>query len=150
MTISAPHVLIAAGSRPTIPPIAGLVETGFHTSDSIMRLADLPKRLGIIGGGFIAAEMGHVFSSLGSHVTMVARSTGLLRAFDDEIAQRFTDVFGEPCRPPPRAGADGGAQRGRWHRDRGRRRRRSSSTNCSWRPGASRTAICVDADAGGI
>ncbi len=93
-TISAPHVLIAAGSRPTIPPIPGLEETGFHTSDSIMRLAELPKRLGIIGGGFIAAEMGHVFSSLGSHVTMVARSTGLLRAFDDEIAQRFTDVFG--------------------------------------------------------
>ena len=59
-----------------------------------MRLADLPKRLGIIGGGFIAAEMGHVFAALGSDVTMVARSTGLLRGFDEEIAQRFTEVFG--------------------------------------------------------
>ncbi|MET0910065.1 MAG: mycothione reductase [Ilumatobacteraceae bacterium] len=93
-TISAPQVLIAAGSRPTIPPIPGLEETGFHTSDSIMRLAELPERLGIIGGGFIAAEMGHVFSALGSDVTLVARSNGLLRGFDEEVAQRFTDVFG--------------------------------------------------------
>ena len=92
-TITAPRVLIAAGSRPTIPPIPGLDEAGFHTSDSIMRLAALPKRLGIIGGGFIAAEMGHVFSALGSDVTLVARSAGLLRGFDADIAQRFTDVF---------------------------------------------------------
>ena len=92
-TITAPRVLIAAGSRPTIPPIAGLDQTGFHTSDSIMRLAELPRRLGIIGGGFIAAEMGHVFSALGSDVTLVARSAGLLRGFDADIAQRFTDVF---------------------------------------------------------
>ena len=42
-TITAPHVLVAAGSRPTIPPIAGLNECGFHTSDSIMRLAELPE-----------------------------------------------------------------------------------------------------------
>jgi mycothione reductase len=93
-TIAAPHVLIAAGSRPTIPPIPGLVETGFHTSDSIMRLDEIPKRLGIIGGGFIAAEMGHVFSALGSEVTLFARSNGLLRRFDAEIAQRFTELFG--------------------------------------------------------
>lgn len=93
--ISAPNVLLAAGARPVVPPIAGLVETGFHTSDSIMRLPDLPARLGIIGGGFIAVEMGHVFSALGSHVTLVNRTNALLRAFDREIAERFTEVFGE-------------------------------------------------------
>ena len=94
-SITAPKVLLAAGSRPVVPPIAGLVETGFHTSDSIMRLEEFPARLGIIGGGFIAVEMGHVFSGLGGHVTMFNRSGTLLRAFDREISQRFTAVFAE-------------------------------------------------------
>ncbi|MGB0112196.1 MAG: mycothione reductase [Ilumatobacteraceae bacterium] len=91
--ITAPKILIAAGARPVIPPIAGLVETGFHTSDSIMRLPEMPKRLGIIGGGFIAVEMGHVFSGLGSQVTMFNRSDTLLRGFDHDIAARFTEMF---------------------------------------------------------
>ena len=91
--ISAPKMLLAAGARPVVPPIAGLMETGFHTSDSIMRLPDLPKRLGIIGGGFIAVEMGHVFSGLGSHVTMFNRSNTLLREFDVDISSTFTAEF---------------------------------------------------------
>jgi mycothione reductase len=93
--ITAPNILLAAGARPVVPPISGLVETGFHTSDSIMRLPELPKRLGIIGGGFIAVEMGHVFSALGTHVTMFNRSNTLLRGFDHDISARFTEVFGE-------------------------------------------------------
>lgn len=94
-TITAPNVLIAAGARPVVPPIHGLVETGFHTSDSIMRLDSLPPRLGIIGGGFIAAEMGHVFAGLGSEVTLFARSGTMLRGFDHDIAERFTELFAE-------------------------------------------------------
>jgi mycothione reductase len=92
--ITAPNILLAAGARPVVPPITGLMETGFHTSDSIMRLPELPRRLGIIGGGFIAAEMGHVFSGLGSEVTIFNRSDTLLRGFDHDIARRFTEVFG--------------------------------------------------------
>ncbi len=92
--ITAPNVLLAAGARPVIPPIPGLVETGFHTSDSIMRLPELPRRLGIIGGGFIAVEMGHVFSAFGTAVTMINRSNTLLRGFDQDISSRFTEVFG--------------------------------------------------------
>ena len=93
--ITADHILVAAGSRPVVPPIPGLVETGFHTSDTIMRLDALPGRLGIIGGGYIAVEMGHVFSALGSQVTVFNRSEVMLRAHDREIAERFTQVFGE-------------------------------------------------------
>ncbi|MEO6652686.1 MAG: mycothione reductase [Ilumatobacteraceae bacterium] len=93
-TITAEQVLVAAGSRPVDPPIAGLNEVGFHTSDTIMRLEALPERLGVIGGGYIAVEMGHVFSGLGSSVTMFNRSHGLLTYHDDEIAERFTEVFG--------------------------------------------------------
>jgi len=93
--ITAPHILLAAGARPVVPPISGLMETGFHTSDSIMRLPELPKRLGIIGGGFIAVEMGHVFSGLGSHVTVFNRSNTLLREFDHDISSTFTEAFGQ-------------------------------------------------------
>ena len=91
--ITAPNILLAAGARPVVPPIAGLLETGFLTSDSIMRLPDLPERLGIIGGGFIAVEMGHVFSGLGSHVTIFNRSNTLLREFDHDISSTFTAQF---------------------------------------------------------
>ena len=91
--ITAPNILLAAGARPVVPPIAGLMETGFHTSDSVMRLPELPKRLGIIGGGFIAVEMGHVFSGLGSHVTIFNRSNMLLREFDQDISATFTAEF---------------------------------------------------------
>ena len=93
--ITAPNILLAAGARPMTPPIAGLAETGFHTSDSIMRLPALPRRLGIIGGGFIAVEMGHVFSGLGSEVTIFSRSRGLLTRFDADISARFTEMFAE-------------------------------------------------------
>jgi mycothione reductase len=93
--ITAANILLAAGARPVVPPIAGLMETGFHTSDSIMRLPELPERLGIIGGGFIAVEMGHVFSGLGSDVTIFNRSNTLLREFDVDISTTFTEVFGK-------------------------------------------------------
>jgi mycothione reductase len=93
--ITAPHILLAAGARPVVPPITGLMETGFHTSDSIMRLAEFPRRLGIIGGGFIAVEMGHVFAGLGADVTIFNRSATLLRGFDHDISATFTEVFGQ-------------------------------------------------------
>lgn len=75
-----------------MPIIPGLVETGFHTSGTIMRLEERPRRLGIIGSGFVAAEFAHVFSSLGVEVTMIARSDQLLRHEDKEIAARFTEI----------------------------------------------------------
>jgi mycothione reductase len=92
--ISAPKILLAAGARPVLPPIGGLTAVRHHTSETIMRLDRLPHRLGIIGGGFIAAELGHVFAAYGSQVTLYNRSEVLIRAEDDDIARRFTEVFG--------------------------------------------------------
>ncbi|HWL44038.1 MAG TPA: mycothione reductase [Ilumatobacter sp.] len=94
-TIAAPNIFVAVGSRPVVPDIPGLAESGFHTSDSIMRLDRLPARLGVIGAGFIAAEMGHVFASFGSQVTVFNRSMGMLTHHDFDISARFTEVFGE-------------------------------------------------------
>ncbi|USX51564.1 mycothione reductase [Lentzea sp. HUAS12] len=91
-TITADRVVIAAGSRPSVPDIADLDTTGFHTSDTIMRLDELPESLIIVGSGFIASEFAHVFSSFGVEVTVIARSNQLLRHEDAEISERFTEV----------------------------------------------------------
>lgn len=91
--ITAPHVLLAAGARPVVPDYPGLDQVPFHTSDSIMRLAELPRRLVILGGGYIAAELGHVFGAFGSEVTYVLRSGLMLRGEDDEISQRGTELI---------------------------------------------------------
>ncbi|MUM18122.1 mycothione reductase [Mycobacterium sp. CBMA271] len=90
--LEAGQVVIAAGSRPVIPPVIAGSGVPFRTNDDIMRLPKLPGRVVIVGSGFIAAEFAHVFSGLGSAVTVIARGPRLLRAQDETISQRFTDV----------------------------------------------------------
>lgn len=86
------RVVIAAGARPFVPPIAGLADVPFHTSDTVMRLDRLPQHLVIIGGGFIASEFGHVFEALGSTVTIINRGHRLLQAEDHDVSVRFTEL----------------------------------------------------------
>ena len=90
--MTADQVVIAAGSRATVP--AAIAESGvdYHTSDTIMRIADVPEHLVIVGGGFVAAEFAHIFSALGTRVTLVIRGSTLLRQCDDTICERFTDI----------------------------------------------------------
>ena len=91
--ITGDHIVIAAGSRARMPMAEGFDQLRYHTSDTIMRLDRLPDHLLIMGGGYIASEMAHVFGSLGSHVTIVHRSPTLLRNEDDAIAMRFTEIY---------------------------------------------------------
>ncbi len=86
------QVVIAAGARPFIPDVPGLDTVPFHTSDTIMRIARQPEHLVVMGGGFIAAELGHVFQALGSKVTIINRSHRLLQAEDREVSERFTEL----------------------------------------------------------
>lgn len=90
--ITADHVVIATGSRASVPPLVADSGVPFHTSDTIMRIAHLPGRLAILGGGYIAAEFAHIFSALGVEVTLVVRDSGLLTALDEEISRRFTEL----------------------------------------------------------
>jgi len=90
--ITAEQIVIAAGAQPTVPVAVRQSGVPFHTSDTVMRLDGLPERLIILGSGFIAAEFAHVFSALGSQVTVVARSNALLRKLDTEISARFTAI----------------------------------------------------------
>lgn len=66
--ITADRIVIATGSRPRLLDVAGSEEMAafLHTSDDIMRMDELPERLVIVGGGYIAAEFAHIFSALGA------------------------------------------------------------------------------------
>lgn len=94
-TFTADRIVLAAGSRPFLPPIQGLDQVTVHTSDTIMRLEELPGRLVVIGGGAVAAEMAHVFDALGSRVTMLVRSDRLLTSEEPEIGHALTQRFVE-------------------------------------------------------
>jgi len=91
--VSADQIVIAAGASPVIPQLSGLNETPFHTSDSIMRITSLPDHIVIVGGGFIAIEMAHIFGSFGSEVTMILRGDELLREADSSIRERITRIY---------------------------------------------------------
>ena len=91
--ISAETILIAAGTRPWIPDIPGLDQVSYLTSDEALRLPEQPKRLAVVGGGYIAAELAHFFGSLGTDVTLIHRRSTMLREEDQEIAERFTQVY---------------------------------------------------------
>lgn len=90
--ITADTVLLAAGSRPAIPGIPGLKEAKPLTSDTIMRLEELPESIAILGSGVIALEFAHILDAFGVDVHLIARSGTLLRAFDEDIARRITEV----------------------------------------------------------
>jgi mycothione reductase len=93
--LRAERVVLATGSRPKIPDIPGLAEVPYLTSDNVMRLAELPDSMTVLGGGFIAAEMGHVFGGLGTKVTIIERGERLLARHDTDISVAFTDRYRE-------------------------------------------------------
>lgn len=94
--ISADQIVLATGSRPR--PLAVDVPESLadrvHTSDTVMRIDELPRRVVILGGGFVAAEFAHVFASFGSEVTLINRSDVLLRGQDHEISTAFAEALG--------------------------------------------------------
>ncbi len=91
--ITAEQIVIAAGARPSVPDVSGISEVPYLTSDEIMRVDELPSHLVIIGGGFIAVEMAHIFSAFGSEVTIIHRGDRLLREMDSDISERITEIY---------------------------------------------------------
>jgi mycothione reductase len=94
---TADRFVLAAGARSMIPIIPGLDAAlgpvvPFHTSDDVMRLATFPEHIVILGGGFIASEMAHMFGGLGAKVTIINRGQNLLRHEDQDISQRYTEI----------------------------------------------------------
>ncbi len=91
--ITSDTIVLAAGARPSVPKISGLNEVTFYTSDDIMRIDQLPERLLVLGGGFIAAELGEVFGAFGVEVEFVVRGPRMLRDEDDDISAWFTEQY---------------------------------------------------------
>jgi mycothione reductase len=85
--IRAKMIFLCTGSKPIIPPIKGLEDISYHTSDSILAMDRLPESIAIVGGGYIGAEYGHFFSSMGSHVTIVGRNKRILPYEEAEISE---------------------------------------------------------------
>jgi mycothione reductase len=85
-TLRAGKIVIAAGSRPSVPPIQGLAETGYLTNETVLELTERPESLLIIGGGYIAVEFGHFFAAMGTRVTILEVADRLILSEEPEVA----------------------------------------------------------------
>jgi pyruvate/2-oxoglutarate dehydrogenase complex dihydrolipoamide dehydrogenase (E3) component len=92
-TLTTKNIVIAAGARPFVPPIPGLDEVGYLTSDSVWNLRALPKRLVVLGGGPIGCELTQAFARFGSQVTQVEMLPRIMMREDPEISAMVTRRF---------------------------------------------------------
>jgi dihydrolipoamide dehydrogenase len=86
-TLHSEMIFLCTGSRPAIPPVKGLEEAGYLTSDTVLELNECPRRLAILGGSYIAAEYGHFFSAMGAEVTVIGRNSRFLPQEEPEISK---------------------------------------------------------------
>jgi pyruvate/2-oxoglutarate dehydrogenase complex dihydrolipoamide dehydrogenase (E3) component/uncharacterized membrane protein YdjX (TVP38/TMEM64 family) len=94
-TLTTRSIVIAAGGRPFVPPIPGIEQTGYYTSDTLWDLRVLPRRLVVLGGGPIGCELAQTFQRLGAQVTQVEMLPRLLTREDPEIAELVAQRFRE-------------------------------------------------------
>jgi pyruvate/2-oxoglutarate dehydrogenase complex dihydrolipoamide dehydrogenase (E3) component/uncharacterized membrane protein YdjX (TVP38/TMEM64 family) len=86
-------IVIAAGARPLVPPIPGIEETGYLTSDSVWNLRRLPRRLVVLGGGPIGSELTQAFARFGAKVTQVEMAPRILIREDPEVSELVAQRF---------------------------------------------------------
>ncbi len=87
-------ILVAVGAHPTLEPVIPGGELGI-TSNEVFHLKELPKRIMIVGGGYIAVEFAGVFAGLGSEVTLLHRGDKLLRGFDDDVREALGAAYAQ-------------------------------------------------------
>jgi len=92
-TLTTRAIVIAAGGRPFVPPIPGIEDVGYVTSDTVWDLRVLPKRLVVLGGGPIGCELTQCFARFGAQVTQVEMLARILIREDPEISQMVADRF---------------------------------------------------------
>ncbi|HEY9570607.1 MAG TPA: dihydrolipoyl dehydrogenase [Metalysinibacillus sp.] len=86
-TITTKYMVVATGSKPAIPPIPGLDNVDYYTTDTIFDMQNIPSSLTIIGGGVIGVELAEVFNAFGTNVTIVEASERLIPMEDEEASQ---------------------------------------------------------------
>lgn len=92
-TVAFRACLIATGSHITAPPIPGLAEAGYFTSDEALDRSDLPGSLIVLGGGPIALELAHFYASLGTETTIIQRSPHVLSSIDRDVAEALERAY---------------------------------------------------------
>ena len=92
-TLTTKSIAIAAGAGPFVPPIPGIDQVGYLTSDTVWDLRELPARLLVLGGGPIGCELTQAFARLGSGVTQIEMLPRLMIREDPEVSQRVHDRF---------------------------------------------------------
>jgi pyruvate/2-oxoglutarate dehydrogenase complex dihydrolipoamide dehydrogenase (E3) component len=90
---AAETVIVNVGARPRVPPIEGLDAVDALDSTRIMELHEVPDRLVVVGGGYVACEFGQMFQRFGSRVTIMQRRDHPLAAEDHEISEAIEEVF---------------------------------------------------------
>ncbi len=81
--VTAERILVATGGHPVVPTVPGIEHV--ITSNQALHLDELPRRMVIVGGGYIAVEFAGIFANLGVEVTLVIRGENLLKGFDDDL-----------------------------------------------------------------
>ncbi len=94
-TLTTRNIVIAAGARPFVPPIPGIEDIAYYTSDTIWELRKLPERLIVLGGGPIGCELTQCFARFGSHVSQIEMLPRLLIREDPEISEMVMQRFKE-------------------------------------------------------
>ena len=92
-TLTTRSIVIAAGARPFVPPIPGIEEVGYLTSDTVWALRELPRRLVVLGGGPIGCELTQAFARLGAQVTQVEMLPRIMIREDAEVSELVTRRF---------------------------------------------------------
>ncbi|WP_126444893.1 FAD-dependent oxidoreductase [Sulfuricystis multivorans] len=92
-TLTTRSIVIAAGARPFVPPIPGIEEVGYLTSDTVWSLRELPKRLVVLGGGPIGSELTQAFARFGAEVTQVEMAPRILIREDAEVSALVEERF---------------------------------------------------------
>ena len=93
LTLEAKNVVIGTGSTIAPAAVPGLVESGFIDSDAALELETLPKSMVVLGGGYVAAELGQYFARLGVEVTMLIRARHLFSGEDRDVGEAVTLYF---------------------------------------------------------
>lgn len=93
--ITSDQIVIAAGSRPLIPPIDGLDEADYWTSTEALNPSNQPDRIVMIGGGYISLELAHFYDAIGTEVVILERGEKLLKREDREISNKITELAEE-------------------------------------------------------
>lgn len=93
--LEAKHFILATGSRIAAPPILGLDEAGYLDSDSVLELETIPKSVIVLGGGFVACELGQYLARMGAETTFVVRGRHLLTSEDEDLGGALMRYFRE-------------------------------------------------------